>query len=396
MYSLAAYGQMVADKIRTDAYAQALQQLIKPGDVVVDIGTGPGILALLACRLGARRVYAFEPSGIIELAREIAAANGFAERIEFIPKMSTESSLPEPANVIVSDIHGILPFFGKSLVSIIDARDRFLAPNGHMIPRSDTLWIAGIRAPEIYEKHIGPGTSGHTNSIVSRRHEANQFDRPVRGDRRATVPRTTPPRHPRLPNGQRNRSGCDRLVADRSKCPGHRGPRACSLVRLDPGRRHLVDQPARRPSSYLSAGIVSLARTAPGRARRHVTVDISAKLVGDEYVWRWDTQLQSKNSPNRSKPSFRQSTFFGADLSLPELRASASQFQPKLNEDGRIDHRILSLMEGHVARSHRAGTGKRIPHQIRAPSGRLQPGLSHLPKLCHLTYKSASCPPLLT
>ena len=80
-----------------------------------------------------------------------------------------------------------------------------------------------------------------------------------------------------------------------------------------------------------------------------VTVDISAKLVGDEYVWRWDTQLQSKNSPNRSKPPFRQSTFFGADLSLPELRASASQFQPKLNEDGRIHHRILSLMEGQLS-----------------------------------------------
>ncbi len=69
---------------------------------------------MLACRFGARRVYAFEPSPIIELAREIAAANGLADRIEFIPKMSTESSLPEPANVvIVSDVRGILPLFGK-------------------------------------------------------------------------------------------------------------------------------------------------------------------------------------------------------------------------------------------------------------------------------------------
>ena len=88
MYSLAGYGHMVADKLRTDAYAQALKHQIKTGDVVADIGTGTGILALLACRFGARRVYAFEPSAIIELAREIAAANGFADRIEFIPKMS--------------------------------------------------------------------------------------------------------------------------------------------------------------------------------------------------------------------------------------------------------------------------------------------------------------------
>ena len=156
VYSLAGYGQMVADKIRTDAYAQALKQQIKTGDVVVDIGTGTGILALLACRFGARRVYAFEPSGIIELAREIAAANGFADRIEFIPKMSTESSLPEPVNVMVSDIHGILPFFGKSLVSLIDARERFLAPGGRMIPSSDTLWIAGISAPETLRETYRP------------------------------------------------------------------------------------------------------------------------------------------------------------------------------------------------------------------------------------------------
>ena len=41
--------------------------------------------------------------------------------------MSTESSLPEPVNLVVSDVRGVLPLFGKSLVSIIDARERFLA-----------------------------------------------------------------------------------------------------------------------------------------------------------------------------------------------------------------------------------------------------------------------------
>lgn len=54
-------------------------------------------------------VYAFEPSGIIEPA----AANGFADRIEFIPKLSTECSLPEPVNIVVSDIHGILPLLAR-------------------------------------------------------------------------------------------------------------------------------------------------------------------------------------------------------------------------------------------------------------------------------------------
>ena len=121
MYSLAGFGRMVTDNVRTESYAQALKREIKTGDVVADIGAGPGILTLLTCRFRARRVYAFEPSGVIELAREIAAANGFADRIEFVPKKSTETSLPERVNTIVSDIRGILPFFSLSLVSIIDA-----------------------------------------------------------------------------------------------------------------------------------------------------------------------------------------------------------------------------------------------------------------------------------
>ncbi len=77
-----------------------------------------------------------------------------------------------------------------------------------------------------------------------------------------------------------------------------------------------------------------------------VTVTMSARLVGDEYVWRWDTQLKSKNSPNGTKPPFRQSTFFSSDFSLADLRTSASRFQPRLNEEGRVHRRILSLMEG--------------------------------------------------
>ena len=156
LYSLTGHGHMVTDKLRTDAYAQALEQDIKTGDVVAEIGTGTGIFALLACRFGARRVYAFEPSAVIELAREIATANGFADRIEFIPKMSLESALPERADVIVSDVHGVLPFFNRGLLSLIDARNRFLAPHGRMIPRSDSLWIAGVKSAELYQAHLGP------------------------------------------------------------------------------------------------------------------------------------------------------------------------------------------------------------------------------------------------
>ena len=67
MYSIENYGEMIADHIRIDAYVRALKAAIKPGSVVLDIGTGTGIFALLACRLGARRVFAIEPGAVIRV-----------------------------------------------------------------------------------------------------------------------------------------------------------------------------------------------------------------------------------------------------------------------------------------------------------------------------------------
>ncbi len=56
MYSLGAYGSMIADRIRVDAYAAALRRTVREGSIVVEIGTGPGIFAVLACQLGASQV----------------------------------------------------------------------------------------------------------------------------------------------------------------------------------------------------------------------------------------------------------------------------------------------------------------------------------------------------
>ena len=50
MYSLGGYGSMVADRVRVDAYAQALRKTVREGAVVLEIGTGPGIFAVLACQ----------------------------------------------------------------------------------------------------------------------------------------------------------------------------------------------------------------------------------------------------------------------------------------------------------------------------------------------------------
>ena len=105
MYGLGAYGSMIADRVRVEAYAEALRKSVRKGSVVAEIGTGPGIFAVLACQLGATRVYAIEPSEIIQVAREVAAANGCADKIEFFEELSDRVMLPGRADVI--EVNGV-------------------------------------------------------------------------------------------------------------------------------------------------------------------------------------------------------------------------------------------------------------------------------------------------
>src|SRR3954447_10576696 len=118
VYSLRAFGTMIADAPRFSAYSQAIANAIGPGDIVLEIGCGPAVFALLACRAGARRVFAIDTADIVDFARKLAADNALADRVEFFQIDSRKLELPEPANVIVSDIRGALPFYGHAIAAI--------------------------------------------------------------------------------------------------------------------------------------------------------------------------------------------------------------------------------------------------------------------------------------
>ncbi len=150
---------MIADQARMDPYAVALKAVINPDSVVLDIGAATGIHALLACKFGARKVFAVEGSEAIHLARDLARENGFEDRIQFFQDLSTNITLPEPADVIVSDLRGVLPPFDNHIPSIIDARTRHLGPDGRLIPKSDTLWAALVSAPFLYKELLKPWDS---------------------------------------------------------------------------------------------------------------------------------------------------------------------------------------------------------------------------------------------
>lgn len=136
----------LADQARVRKFATAIAQGVKPGDVVIDLGAGTGILGLLAIRAGARRVYAIDASPVIELARAIAAANGVADRVVFIRERSVRVRLPEPADVVVGDQLGALGYGAGVLEYFADARARLLKPGGRTIPSMLTFIVAPVES----------------------------------------------------------------------------------------------------------------------------------------------------------------------------------------------------------------------------------------------------------
>jgi hypothetical protein len=142
---------MVCDEPRTSAYARAIAETVRPGDVVVDIGTGTGILAMLAARAGARSVYAIESARVAELARRVVAANGLEETVTVIEAISDDVTLPERADVLVSEILWNAGLGEGIVASFQDARARLLNKDARIIPARVEMWIAPVQSPASFE-----------------------------------------------------------------------------------------------------------------------------------------------------------------------------------------------------------------------------------------------------
>ena len=137
--------RMVGDETRTRAFHDSIRAIVKEGMVVLDVGAGSGILSLFAAQAGASRVYGIERApGAASLARRLVADNGFSSFVQIIEASAETAVVPERVDVIVSEWLGVFGVDENMLAPVLIARDRWLKPNGSLIPSSATAWIAPV------------------------------------------------------------------------------------------------------------------------------------------------------------------------------------------------------------------------------------------------------------
>ncbi|HQR36025.1 MAG TPA: 50S ribosomal protein L11 methyltransferase [Blastocatellia bacterium] len=342
MYSVSAFGSMIADEVRMSAYVQALEKHVTPDSVVLDIGTGTGIFALLACRFGARKVYAIEPNEAIQVARELAAANGYADRIEFIEDLSTRVTLPEQANVILADLRGVLPLYDHNLPTMLDARARLLAPGGVMIPQRDSLWAALVSAPDLYEPYVKPWEeqSYGLNTQAARRIVINSWGA---GRAKPEQMLTSPQLWTEIDYTNITDVNAHGELAWTMQQAGTAHGLCVWFDTVLTDGIGFSNAPGGGAKVYGSA-FFPLNNPIDLELEDRVTVQLRADLVSDDYVWSWNTLV--KDVDGAIKSEFKQSTFFSAAISPKQLRKQADNYVPHLNETGQMDQFILSLMGG--------------------------------------------------
>jgi len=150
-FSSSIRGQMskLRDRAKVEAFKEAIDRVkhLVRGKVVLDVGSGVGILSLLAAKAGAKMVYALELPGMADLAEQVAHLN--TSRIQVVQGKVEEVELPvQMVDVIISDWMGHALFHESLISSVLAARDRWLVQDGLMLPDKATLYLANLRVAE--------------------------------------------------------------------------------------------------------------------------------------------------------------------------------------------------------------------------------------------------------
>ena len=167
---------MMNEQHRNQAYFDALKAVVTDKSTVFEIGTGSGLLAMMAAKLGAKQVTTCESVPLIaETAQQIIKDNHFEKTINVIAKKSTDieigKDMPMQADILVSEIFSSELLGEHVLPSLEDAKRRLLEPQGKVIPAAGSIMIGLFTGDDIKRNLLVEDSFGfklqHFNTIVS-------------------------------------------------------------------------------------------------------------------------------------------------------------------------------------------------------------------------------------
>ena len=140
--------EMIKDKIRTGSYKKAIEnnKIIFKDKIVLDIGSGTGILSIFAAKAGAKHVYGIEYADIADYSKEIIKQNNLSDKITIIQSKVEEAILPvDKVDIIISEWMGYFLLYESMLDTLLFARDKWLKKDGYLLPDKAQIYLAGIQ-----------------------------------------------------------------------------------------------------------------------------------------------------------------------------------------------------------------------------------------------------------
>ena len=152
----------LADRVRLERFGQALPAVVRPGDVVADIGCGArrARIDVPASRRG-EGLWHRPDRRDRDRARDDGARQGLGDRYHCLREHSFRAVLPEQVDLIVCDHVGCFGIDYGIVKTLGDARRRFLKPGGRMVPRRDRPVIWPASNPRKAGSGQRPGSSAN-------------------------------------------------------------------------------------------------------------------------------------------------------------------------------------------------------------------------------------------
>ena len=147
------YVSLLRDPYRIEQFRLAIQEVVQPGDLVAEVGSGLGTFAFFAAEAGAGKVYAIDGGDIRTLLPRLVAENGYEEQIEVIGKLAHQVVLESRVDVLITEDFSNL-FLDSALEQLLQwPRRSLLRAGGTIIPAKARLYFAPVDCSRELARH---------------------------------------------------------------------------------------------------------------------------------------------------------------------------------------------------------------------------------------------------